>query len=77
MSEKLLEILKKYSLGDIIEIEESDRQFLALKRLHGNMKNKGYFLPLIVTNALLSYQLSSIGEEYWEEFADHASSWNF
>ncbi|HBY74809.1 TPA: hypothetical protein DEG21_02850 [Patescibacteria group bacterium] len=59
MQEKLIKILKKYSLEDIIEIEENDRQFIALKNLFEKIENTEFFLPLIITNSLLSYQLSS------------------
>lgn len=73
MKNKLIEILGKYTLEDIIELEQNDRQFIAIK----NLWNKKYFLSLIITNALLSYQLSSSGEEYWEEFCQFASEYNF
>ncbi|MDD2486757.1 MAG: N-glycosylase/DNA lyase [Candidatus Gracilibacteria bacterium] len=77
MSEKLIEILKRYSLDDIVEIEESDRQFKALKKMFENMDNKEFFLPLIIANSLLSYQLSSVGEDYWEEFSESAMRYDF
>lgn len=77
MEEKLIEILKRYSLEDVIKIEESDRQFLALKRLYEGMKNKDYFLYLVISNSLLSYQLSSKWEDYWEEFSHFAMEYNF
>lgn len=77
MSEKLVEILGKYTISDIIELEQKDRQFIAIKKLEENLKNKSYFLSLVITNALLSYQLSSSGEEYWEEFCQFASEYQF
>jgi DNA-(apurinic or apyrimidinic site) lyase len=77
MKNKLIEILGKYTLEDIIELEQNDRQFIAIKNLFENLKNKSYFLSLIITNALLSYQLSSSGEDYWEEFCQFASRYQF
>ncbi len=77
MQEKLIKILKKYSLEDIIEIEENDRQFIALKNLFEKIENTEFFLPLIITNSLLSYQLSSKWEDYWEEFSDFALKYKF
>ncbi|HBA44637.1 TPA: hypothetical protein DEG21_03950 [Patescibacteria group bacterium] len=77
MNDKLIEILSKYKIEDIIELERKDRQFIAIKSLFESLENKSYFLSLIVTNALLSYQLSSSGEEYWEEFCQFASEYKF
>lgn len=77
MSEKLIEILGKYTISDILELEQKDRQFIAIKKLGENLKNKSYFLSLVITNALLCYQLSSSGEEYWEEFCQFASEYQF
>lgn len=74
---ELIELLKQFSLEDAIRIEESDRQFLAIKNLFLNLNSRDYFLPLIITNSLLSYQLSSSWENYWEEFCLFASSYNF
>jgi len=33
MKNKLIEILGKYTLEDIIELEQNDRQFIAIKNL--------------------------------------------
>ena len=75
---ELYEKLEKYNLKDAIEIEKTDRQFLALEKLWRNIKN-GYpqgvslqlkynYLFLIITNSLICYQLSWKWEDYWEEF---------
>ncbi len=77
MFEKLIKNLKKYNIKDIIKMEEKDRQFLAIKQLYKNIKNSNYFLPLIITNALLWYQLSSKWENYWEEFCYEVLNFNF
>jgi N-glycosylase/DNA lyase len=55
---KLFEKLKKYSISDAIKIEESDRQFIALNNLYQNIQNKDFYLPLIISNSLICYQLS-------------------
>ncbi len=49
--------------------EHVDPQFQALLFLYENMENKKLFVPLVVANALVSYQLSGKGEEWWWEFA--------
>ncbi len=63
--------LKKYSLDDAIDFEQSDRQFLALWDLY---KSKSFtddnYLFLTIANALVCYQLSGKGEDYWEEFSE-------
>jgi N-glycosylase/DNA lyase len=56
--EKLYEKLKNYTLEDALKFEESDRQFKALKRLEKHFVNKEEFLALIISNALICYQLS-------------------
>jgi N-glycosylase/DNA lyase len=50
--------LKKYSLNDAIKIEESDRQYIALKSLYENILDKDLYLALIISNSLICYQLS-------------------
>jgi len=66
---KLYKKLKTYSLEDAIKFEKSDRQFLALKDLYENKQfNDENYLFLTVANALVCYQLSGKGEDYWEEF---------
>jgi N-glycosylase/DNA lyase len=50
--------LKHYTLKDAKKIEEKDRQFLALQSLEKDMKDKETFLALVISNALICYQLS-------------------
>ncbi|MEM4396291.1 MAG: N-glycosylase/DNA lyase [Candidatus Woesearchaeota archaeon] len=74
-SEKeLVSFLKRVNHEKIIEIEENDSQFLALKNLYNRFKNlpnlEEKFLTFIVVNALISYQLSGTGEQYWQEFSE-------
>lgn len=75
--EKLLQLLSKYTLEDIIQIEKSDRQFKALKRLYFELNNKDTFIPLIILNSTVWYLLSSSGEDYWEEFSEYFWNKNF
>lgn len=67
--QKLLEIFKNININDAIKIEESDFQYIALKNLYLNIKNKDFYLSLILANSIVCYQLSSTWEKYWEEFA--------
>lgn len=74
---ELYKKLKKYDLKDAIAIEESDRQFIALKYLWENIKNKKdnnmtwIYLSLIIFNSIICYQLTWKWEEYWEEFSNY------
>lgn len=67
----LVSYLSRFSQEDIFKLEELDRQFIALKNLYENIPDKKYFLFLIVVNSLVCYQLSSKGEDYWEEFSEY------
>jgi len=69
--QKLYNKLKQYSISDAIKIEESDRQYIALKNLSENIENKELYLSLILANAIICYQLSWKWENYWEEFAEY------
>lgn len=72
--EKLFQKLKNYTIDDVLKIEESDRQFIAIKNLYKNINNKELFLFLIIANSLICYQLSWKWEDYWEEFSSYFSS---
>ncbi|EKE29367.1 MAG: hypothetical protein ACD_2C00184G0004 [uncultured bacterium (gcode 4)] len=74
---ELVWLLSKYDLNDAIRIEESDRQFFAIKKICETIWNSPYYFAMIMANSLLSYQLSSTGEEYWEEFAEFAINYEF
>jgi len=66
----LYQKLKNYTLEDAIKIEQQDRQFLALKKLYENKTfSDEIYILLVVINALISFQLSWKGEDYWEEFS--------
>ncbi len=81
----LAALINQYSFEEIIAIEESDRQFLALKsawELVGNRDFGGIdvgvvkevFLRAVIYNALISYQIAWSGELRWEEFAEKLKS---
>lgn len=65
--------LKNYTIEDAIKIEETDRQFIALRKLYDNMEDKWIYLSLIVANSIICYQLSWKWESYWEEFSEYFS----
>lgn len=68
--------LKNYTIKDAIKIEESDRQFIALKDLYNNLdlESKKYYLALIIANSIICYQLSGKWENYWEELSFYFST---
>lgn len=81
----LTELINKYSFEEIIAIEESDRQFLALKSAWELVKNRNFggvddkmvkevFLRAVIYNSLISYQIAWSWELRWEEFADRLKS---
>ena len=80
--QELYDKLKKYSIDDAIKIEESDRQYIALKKMWDNINpshslsqgerdNSKIYLSLILANSIICYQLSWKWENYWEEFSDY------
>ena len=69
--QELYNKLQNYSLEDAIRIEESDRQFLALKKLSSFVENIELYIFLVITNSLICYQLSWKWEDYWEEFSQY------
>jgi len=56
----------------IIE-EKVDLQFLALKNLHKNLGDDELFIKLVISNSIVSYQLSGKGEQWWLEFSHYFS----
>ncbi len=66
----LYEKLKSYSFKDAISTEQKDEQFIALKDLYlSKIINDEKYLFIIIANAIVCYQLSGEGEQYWQEFA--------
>ncbi len=73
----LTDILKQFTIEEIKYYEEKyDKQYLALKKLYEDIKDKNLFLKLILINSLLSFQLKMKGEEYWTIFSDFFSKNN-
>ncbi|MDD3263145.1 MAG: N-glycosylase/DNA lyase [Candidatus Absconditabacteria bacterium] len=81
----LTELISSYSFEEIVAIEKSDRQFLALKSAWELIKNRNFggvddkvvkevFLRAVIYNSLISYQIAGSGELRWEEFADRLKS---
>lgn len=70
--DELYEKLKNYNIDSAIEYENNDTQYIALTNLWNKLENndKHVYLSFIIANALICYQLSWKGEEYWEEFSD-------
>lgn len=69
--EILYKKIKHYDLNDVLKIEESDRQFIALQKLSSHFSDTDLYLALIISNSLICYQLSGKWEDYWEEFYDY------
>jgi len=70
---ELEKALGVFDLKDALQIESFDRQYRALERLFNALGNEELFFKLALVNALLSYQLPSKGEVYWERFASFFS----
>jgi len=70
-------LAEKYTLENVQELESQDPMYKALATLFEKLWNKEMFLPLIVANALVCYQLSSTSEEYWDEFANEVEKFEF
>lgn len=76
--EKLIKIIRdNFDIQDIENIEKNDPMYIALETLYNKLENKEMFLPLVVANSLVCYQLSSSWEQYWEEFWEQASLYTF
>ncbi|ASJ10901.1 N-glycosylase [Thermococcus sp. P6] len=70
----LVETLRSLGLECARTIEEKiDLQFSALENLHENLNNDELFIKLVLANAIVSYQLSGKGEDWWWEFSRHFS----
>ncbi|ALM74468.1 N-glycosylase/DNA lyase [Thermococcus barophilus] len=73
--ERLKGILRELGIECARTIEEKvDLQFSALEHLYKNLKNDELFIKLVIANAVVSYQLTATGEEWWWEFAEYFSS---
>ena len=71
---ELINILSQFSVNEVLGIEkEFDEQYKALEYLYRHVNPRKYFVALVILNALVSYQLSGTGEQYWWEFARYFS----
>ena len=71
----LKEILRSLGIESARLIEERiDLQYTYLKNLQRKLEDNEVFLKLIILNALVSYQLSTTGENWWREFSEY--NWN-
>ena len=64
--------LSEIGLERILTLEEQDPQFLAMKIL-SKIGDTKLVCTLALMNALISYKLSSKGEDYWIEFSKYFS----
>ena len=71
--QELYNRLHKFDLDYAIKLEETDRQFIALKELINKQSEKKVALALVVANSIICYQLSGTWENYWEEFSSYFS----
>ncbi len=72
---RLKSILSKLGIECARVIEEKvDLQFDALENLYENLSSRELFIKLVMANALISYQLSGRGEDWWWEFSRYFSS---
>jgi len=69
--QELYNKLQWFDLNYAIKLEETDRQFIALKSLIEKNQNKEEVLALVVANSIICYQLSGTWENYWEEFSSY------
>ena len=70
--EQLIKAIKKLDITSVLDFEENyDEQYKALKELYKELPSKNKFCVLVTFNALISYQLTGTGEQYWKEFANY------
>lgn len=71
---ELKKIFKNLDTTFAREMEEKvDLQYFVLNNLRNSMKNDEMFLKLVLINSLVSYQLCTTGELWWEEFSNYWS----
>ena len=65
-------ILKELGRESAKTIEENvDLQYHYLENLQKTLNNDELFLKLVIINAIVSYQLSTTGENWWKEFSEY------
>lgn len=71
---ELVEVLQKFDIKEVFLIESNyDPQYAALAYLYSRMSKWEDYLLIIILNAVISYQLTGTGEQYWWEFAQYFS----
>ena len=70
------EAIGNIGLDSIRRIEESDPQFVALKRVYERTGSPKVTCLAAICNAIVSYRLTGLGEDYWLEFAEYFSKLN-
>ncbi len=73
----LLKKLKTYSITDCYALEEDSKEFAILWTIFENINNKEFFLPLVVSNAIISYNVFKWWDEYWEKVASEVIDFEF
>lgn len=63
--------LAKLGISGVLALEEGDPQFIAIKTLVERLRDCNAVALLTTLNALVSYQLTGSGEEYWIEFSEY------
>jgi DNA-(apurinic or apyrimidinic site) lyase len=66
------EALSRIPIAAVEIVETSDPQYAAVKKIH--LAHGRAAAALVVANALISYRLSTPGEEYWQEFARYMAA---
>jgi len=65
-------VIRSLGIESARTIEEKiDLQYSYLRHLKERLNNNVLFLKLIILNALVSYQLSTTGENWWREFSEY------
>ncbi|MBB6068053.1 N-glycosylase/DNA lyase [Methanococcus maripaludis] len=71
---ELLEIFGHFDVNFAKYMEEKiDTQYFVLENLKNSMKNDEMFIKLVILNSIVSYQLCTTGEIWWEEFSKYWS----
>ncbi|GAA0129085.1 N-glycosylase/DNA lyase [Methanococcus maripaludis] len=71
---ELLEIFGHFDVNFAKYMEEKiDTQYFVLENLKNSMKNDEMFIKLVILNSIVSYQLCTTGELWWEEFSKYWS----
>ncbi|MBA2846111.1 DNA-(apurinic or apyrimidinic site) lyase [Methanococcus maripaludis] len=71
---ELLEIFGHFDVNFAKYMEEKiDTQYFVLENLKNSMNNDEMFIKLVILTSIVSYQLCTTGELWWEEFSKYWS----